>query len=543
MRTPIAVTALLLGIPALAAPESSAALPRPALTAVRVEEAPVLDGEVLNDPAWDAAPSASGFRQTTPDELQPSSQKTEVRVIYTAATLYFGIVCYDDNPSAIVISDSRRDASLNETDSFQIILDTYRDQQNGFVFGTNPAAIEYDGQVSREGSGGGGGGRQRGGSGGGFNINWDGAWEVRTSIGDKSWSAEFAIPFKTLRYPSRRRQNWGVNFQRNIRRRNETAFWAPLSRQFNLYRLSEAGRLDGLEIPSLRNLKVIPYLLGEISKEGGNDTRRLGEVGGDIKYSLTPALTLDVTYNTDFAQVEVDEQQINLDRFSLFFPEKRPFFLENAGLFSVGRSGDVDLFFSRRIGLDDDGQEVPILAGARLSGKIGGTNVGFLNMQTEEVQGRTQGNNFMVGRVSREFGNRSSLGALFVNRQGTGEQAPDDDYNRTYGFDGRLGLGQYGLISGFAALTDSPDLEGDEYAYQFRAEYNSQAWRLNADYTEVADNFNPEVGFLRRSGYRNPSFLIFRTFRPASSPLGLHELRPHVSWRGFWDFEGFQETG
>ncbi len=542
MRAAIALI-LLMGLPALAASGSSTEMPRPALMAVLVEEGPVMDGNVLDDPAWEAVPSASGFRQTTPDELQPSSQETEVRVVYTSETLYFGIVCYDDNPSAMVVSDSRRDASLEETDSFQIILDTYRDQQNGFVFGTNPAAIEYDGQVSREGSGGRGGGRQRGGSGGGFNINWDGAWEVRTSIGDKSWSAEFAIPFRTLRYPSRQQQRWGVNFQRNIRRRNETAFWAPLSRQFNLYRLSEAGLLEGLEIPSQRNLKVIPYLLGEVSKKGDNDTRRLGDVGGDVKYSVTPALTLDFTYNTDFAQVEVDEQQINLDRFSLFFPEKRPFFLENAGLFSVGVPGDVELFFSRRIGIDEDGQEVPILAGARLSGKVGGTNVGFLNMQTEEVPGRIQGNNFMVGRISREFGNRSSWGALFVNRQGTGEAAPQDDYNRAYGFDGRLGIGQYGLISGFAALTDSPHLEGDEYAYQFRAEYNSQAWDLNVDYTEVADNFNPEVGFLRRSGYRNPSFLIFHRFRPASSPLGLHELRPHVSWRGFWDFEGFQETG
>ena len=249
--------------------------------------------------------------------------------------------------------------SLEETDSFQIILDTYLDKQNGFVFGTNPAGLEYDGQVTNEGQGsgrfgGGGSGRpgqssqsQRG-SGGGFNLNWDGVWQVRAQTSDIGWTAEFAIPFRTLRYPSGTDQVWGLNFQRNIRNRNEQAFWAPLPRQFNLYRLSLAGELQGVQVPAQRNLKITPYVLGEaIRLDRDASTTTDGDFGADLKYSVTPSMTLDLTYNTDFAQVEVDEQQINLDRFNLFFPEKRPFFLENAGLFSVGVPSQVEVFFSR----------------------------------------------------------------------------------------------------------------------------------------------------------------------------------------------------
>src|SRR5688572_19490251 len=214
---------------------------KPAAVAVRVAEGPALDGDVLNDPAWTSAPPITGFLQEQPDEGQPASEQTEVRIIFTGTTLYVGVVCYDREPSSIIMSDSRRDAGLDDTDSFQIIFDTYRDLQNGFVFGTNPAAIEYDGQVTNEGQGGGGlRGNQQSGSGGGFNLNWDAAWEVRTRTDERGWSAEFAIPFRTLRFPSGADQTWGMNFQRNIRRRNERSYWAPIPRQYNLYRLSQA---------------------------------------------------------------------------------------------------------------------------------------------------------------------------------------------------------------------------------------------------------------------------------------------------------------
>ena len=500
-----------------------------------------MDGNVLEDPVWQRVVPTEGFWQTRPVEGQAASERTEVRVAYTQDTLYFGVVCYDRDPRQIIVSDSRRDASLEDTDSFQIILDTYRDRQNGFVFGTNPAAIEYDGQVRNEGQGGGRRGRQTGGSGGGFNLNWDGAWEVRTEVDEKGWSIEFAIPFRTIRYPSSEEQIWGINFQRNIRRHNEIVFWAPLGRQYNLYRLSDAGSISELRIPEQRNFKVIPYVLGQARSQGTQNAVRTGEVGLDAKYSITPSLTLDFTYNTDFAQVEVDEQQINLDRFNLFFPEKRPFFLENAGLFSVGDSGEAELFFSRRIGIGDRGTAIPILTGARVTGKLRGTNVGFMNMQTEE-DGITPANNFTVGRISRELPNRSSLGAIFINRQATGDIAAADNYNRTYGFDGRWGIGEYGSVTGFLAGTQTPGLESSEYAFKLGTMYQSPGWRLSTNYTQLGENFNPEVGFLARSGgYRKYGVAAFHTYRANFGRL--HEIRPHVNYDGYWTPDGFHQSG
>ncbi len=283
--------------------------------------------------------------------------------------------------------------------------------------------MEYDGQVTNEGQGGGGlRGNQQSGSGSGLNLNWDAAWEVRTRVDERGWSAEFAIPFRTLRFPAGADQVWGVNFQRNIRRRNERAYWAPIPRQYNLYRLSRAGTVAGIETPTIRNLKVTPYALGSIVASGERpvDSDVFGDVGGDLKYNVTPSLTLDGTINTDFAQVEVDDQQVNLDRFTLFFPEKRPFFLENAGFFSVGNPGEVDLFFSRRIGITDSGEAIPIIGGGRLSGKAGAFNIGVLNMQTDDFEDRLASDNFTVLRVSRDLPNRSSIGGIFTNRQGTG---------------------------------------------------------------------------------------------------------------------------
>jgi hypothetical protein len=531
-------------------------MPRPIGSAVAVAEPPVLDGDVLGDPVWQAAEPMTGFWQEQPFEGQPSTERTEVRIVFTTDTLYVGVVCFDSNPGAIIVSDARRDAPLEETDSFRFILDTYRDRQNGFVFGTNPAGIEYDGQVTNEGQGGGGlgpGQMQMGGSGSGFNLNWDGAWEVRARITDLGWSAEFAIPFKTLRYPSGPVQSWGANFQRNIRRRNERSYWAPIPRQFNLNRLSLAGSVNGIEVPAFRNLKAMPYVLGQALTAGERpaSTRWLGDVGMDVKYNLTPSLTLDATYNTDFAQVEVDDQQVNLDRFSLFFPEKRPFFLENAGFFAVGNPGEIDLFFSRRIGIGEGGEPIPILGGARVSGKAGAWNVGLLNMQTEAAltgirsDGTRQGvpsNNFSVVRLNRELPNRSLLGVLVTNRQGMGEFARANDSSRTYAVDGRWGIGLQTFVTGFASKTDTPGVRGRDHAYNLRWRTNTRAVDFDIGYQEVGDQFNPEVGFLTRRGYRKPDVRVFTRLRPESR-FGLQEIRPHMSTRGFWGFDGFQETG
>jgi hypothetical protein len=523
-----------------------AADPAPAM-AHRAPAAPVVDGDVVGEEVWQQVAPLTGFVQQQPFDGNPASERTEVRLIFTGDTLYVGVVCFDREPGAIIVSDSRRDAPLTESDSFTMILDTYLDRQNGFVFGTNPAGIEYDGQVTNEGQGGGGlsaSQMQASGSGGGFNVNWDGAWEVRVKITDLGWTAEFAIPFRTLRFPQRVDQVWGVNFQRNIRRRNERAFWSPVPRQYDLNRVSLARPVSGIQVPALRNLTITPYALGNAIQSGVNpaDGKLAGDVGGDLKYSLTPSLVLDATVNTDFAQVEVDEQQVNLDRFNLFFPEKRPFFLENAGFFSVGNPGEVDLFFSRRIGLSGSGEAIQILGGGRVSGKAGRYNVGLLTMQTDAYRS-SPSNNFAVARVSRDLPNRSSFGGLIVNRQGMGDRAKADDYNRTFALDGKLGIGQNTVLSSFVARTETPGVKtGRQYAYNVRTRTNLQRIDIEAGYQEVGERFNPEVGFLSRGGYRKPDLRLMTRFRPKDF-LGLHELRPHLTYRSFWGFDGFQETG
>jgi len=304
---------------------------RPVGRAVELAIAPTIDGVVKDDAAWKGAPAFEDFWQVAPDDGQPSTQRTQVFIGFTEDTLYIGFICYDDDPEGIVVTSSRRDADLDDSDSFQIFLDSFLDRQNGFVFGTNPAGIEYDAQVTREGS------ESFGSGGGGFNLNWDTTWAVKARISEIGWSAEMAIPFKSLRYGTGDVQSWGINFQRNIERNNETAYWASLPRQRRLYRASEAGTVEGIKVPPQKNLQFTPYLLGLASRGGEiSGTDYDNELGFDLKYSITPSLTLDATYNTDFAQVEADAFQVNLDRFSLFLPEQRPFFLENAGQFAVG---------------------------------------------------------------------------------------------------------------------------------------------------------------------------------------------------------------
>jgi hypothetical protein len=539
------------GRPTLAQDSSVA---RPVAKATRSLKAPVVDGNVRDDAAWAGVAPLTEFWQTSPDAGAAASELTEVRIVYTDEALYFGIVMHDRSGEGLTVSESRRDSSLDDADSFRIVLDTYRDRQNGFVFGTNPAALEYDGQVNNEGGTGGasagGGGRQQSGSGGGFNLNWDGAWQVRTSVFDGGWSAEFAIPFRTLRYEPGSGREWGLNFQRTIRRRKEIAYWAPLPIQFDLLRVSMAGSLTGLTLPSQRNLKLIPYALGEARQRRTNTRARMfGDVGLDAKYGVTSSLTLDATVNTDFAQVEVDEQQVNLDRFNLFFPEKRPFFLENAGLFAVGSPGEAEVFFSRRIGIADTGEPMPILGGGRLSGRAGPVSIGLLNMQTDDVEGVAPATNFTVARVQREFGGRSNIGAIVVNRSATSsvrlqpDQPDQPDRNTAFAADGRWGIGQAGLISGFVAQTSTPGVSSSQHAYQLRAQRDTQPLTLTATYTETGRNFNPEVGFLsRRNGFRKLEGSAFTRLRPKRLTK-FQEIRPHSLYRAFWNHDGFQETG
>ena len=539
-RGAVALAVLLAAHGGAGAAQQDALGDRPQLLAHRFQQQPVIDGDVLGEELWQQVDIATGFQQTEPFEGQPASERTEVRVAFDDRNLYIAAVLFDREASTLVISDSRRDASLSDEDSFRFILDTYGDRQNAFMFGTNVGGIQYDGQVTNEGSG--SGGSFSSGSFSGANLDWDTSWTVRTRVGDFGWSAEIAIPFRNLRFDSGTGA-WGINFERNIRRKNETAYWAHLGRQHRLYRVSQAGTLVGLDTPRQRNLQLNPYVVSSARDDGVSDQTSEWDAGLDLKYGITPSLTLDVTLNTDFAQVEADDQQVNLDRFSLFFPEKRPFFLENAGLFRVGgRSssrGGVELFFSRRIGLAA-GRPVPILGGVRLSGKAGGMNVGFLNMQTDD-SGDLHGNNFTVARVSREYRNRSRAGVLVVNRQGTGSLAPDGDFNRTYAVDGQIGIGDYTELTGWVAQTETPGFAGREDGFGLGSSYSSPFWRWRANYTEIGEDFNPEVGFVSRTGYRHFNGYMRRRFRPGGEGR-IKEFGPRVYYDSFWGLDGFHQT-
>ncbi|MDX1407925.1 MAG: DUF5916 domain-containing protein, partial [Saprospiraceae bacterium] len=450
--------------------------------------------------------------------------------------LLVGVRCFDRRPDRLVVSDARRDADLEKTDAFLFILDTYHDGQNGFVFGTNPIGIEYDAQVDNEGQGNFNANRQQGGTIGGFNLNWDASWQVATRVDSLGWSAEFAIPLRTLRYNAGDSQTWGINFQRNIRKTNEVVYWSPLPVGFDIKRLSLAGDLTNLSLRSPGNVKIVPYVLGQAQRDDRGDgpaTRLTGEAGVDAKISVTSSLTLDLTYNTDFAQVEVDEQQVNLDRFNLFFPEKRPFFLENAGQFTVGSPGEVDLFFSRRIGIGPTGGIVPIIGGARLSGKVRQTNIGVLSMFTDDVAGAgVHKNNFNVARVSHEFAARSRIGGAWISRMDVSGEGPGD--NHVFALDGKIGIGNKAQITGYFAKSQSSFDVEKEHSFLIKGEYNWNNWELRLAYTEVGAGFNPEVGFLLRESFRKPEVLALYHLR-MNGKLGLLELRPHISYRGYWD--------
>ncbi len=516
---------------------------------VRVETPPVLDGR-LDDPAWLEAEPLSGFVQRVPREGAAASEATEIRIVQDDEALWVGVWLWDSSPAGIVEGPAIRDSRLDDSDAILLIFDTYRDRQNGFVFGTNPSGIEYDGQVSDEGRGGGGmgvGGRTQGGAGGGFNLNWDGSWSVATSRDERGWYAEFRIPFSTLRYANADEAVWGFNAMRRVRRLNEESFWAPIPRQFNLNRVSLAGELRGLTPPLRRQATVTPYLLQSARREHALGDLSYGfptELGADAKVQLTQGLTLDLTVNTDFAQVEVDDQQVNLTRFSLFFPEKRPFFLENAGAFRVG-TGGTELFFSRRIGIEG-GAPVPIEAGGRLSGRAGGMNVGLLHIRTGAGPlseagriGEAAGDAFSVVRLARELPNRSQVGTFFAERRGL---ETDGSTNRTMAVDGQLGIGQGLTIGSFLATTDTPGLEGRDHAFHLNGSYQGNRFRSFATYREVGGAFNPEVGFVNRRDYRNISGFAMTYHRPESVSW-LREYRPHVSYTTFRSLEtGFEQS-
>ena len=509
-----------------ACPFPAAAQPsreRSSVRAVLTSEAPKIDG-LLDEPAWQRASPIDQFVQQEPQEGQPATDRTEVRVLFDKGHLYIGVHAYAAEP--VIATEMRRDADrLFDEDNFQVLLDTFRDSRNGYIFLTTPLGAKLEQQIFDEGEGGGRGTTAN------VNRNWDGVWDAAARIVDDGWTAEMVIPVSTVRFAPNSDQVWGINFQRHIRRKNEQVFWSPIPKAYSLTRVSLAGELTGLSgISAGLDLKLKPFLVGGVrnlrTSPFVGKTSALRDLGLDAKYGVTAGLNLDVTLNTDFAQVEVDEQQVNLTRFGLFFPEKRDFFLENSNLFTMGTGSSftsapvqTDLFFSRRIGLSDNGQPVPILGGVRLAGKSGRNNLGLLDLQTDSAFGKA-GDNFLVGRYSRDILKRSRVGALFINKESVDGSA---HFNRTLGVDANLAIGRNLQVNSYLAKTATPGRDGSDMAFYGRIAYRDPKWNLWLNYLDVQQNFNAEAGFVQRTGIRVTKAYFGPTPRPKRSSVKLFE--------------------
>ena len=464
------------------------------VSAVRTDEDIVIDG-VLEEAAWESASPAKDFIQFEPTPGMPTTEPTEVYFLYDDNNLYVAAICFQADPRSIVATELGKDFGTTDNDGIAFILDTLHDLRSGFVFGTNPAGARFDAQTANDG--------------GTMNANWDGVWDVEVRVHDDRWVAEFMVPFKTVRFTAQSTQEWGLNARRRVRSKNEDSHWSPLPRPYNATRTSLAGTLRGLEgIRQGRNLKVKPFAVAGFRqvREGGElPTEDDYDGGVDLKYGLSPSLTLDATFRTDFAQVEADQQQVNLTRFSLFFPEKREFFIENSGVFAFGesvRSGggaNVIPFFSRRIGLSGS-TPVPIVGGARLSGKVGSYDVGFLSMKTESIDGRPS-DTFTVGRIKKNLMQTSWIGGIFTNR----DSSEQEDYNRLFGLDARFRLFQRLELGAYILKSTTPGVKGDDQARQFEAAWLDSDFTIAASHHETQDNFNPEVGFIRRRDIKKTS--------------------------------------
>jgi hypothetical protein len=458
--------------------------------AVRVSERITLDGH-LDEEAWQRVEPATNFVQWEPRPGALASEPTEVRFLFDDDNLYVGARCWDSDSARLTVHELREDFESREEDVFAIFIDSMHDLQSGFSFWTNPSGARRDVQIFQDDS-------QR-------SVDWDGVWDVKVTTDPKGWVAEFVIPFKTLRFSREPRQTWGLNMLRRVKRKNEDSYWSPLPRRIRTMRPSMSGTIDGFEgIRKGRNLKIKPYAIAsatELAASGlARDFHR--NAGVDLKYSPTASMTVDVTYRTDFSQVEADQQQVNLTRFNIVFPEKREFFLENTGVFAVGGSGpnggtgaqNVYPFFSRRIGLSASGTPIPIVGGARLSGMTGPYDLGVLTMKTERFDDKPS-NTFVVGRARRHLFGGSSVGAVVTSR----DSPQTGDYNRLYGVDGLWRFLQNRLdVSSYLLVTDSPGREGRNQARFLEAAWSEDDYGFAARSEAVQTNFNPEVGFVRR---------------------------------------------
>lgn len=488
-----------------------------------------LDGQVTEDAWFDAQP-ITDFTQQEPVEGSAPSYPTEVRVMYDADNLYIGAIVYDD-PEGVLAYQRERDAGLGTDDRFMWILDTFRDGRTGYFFEINAAGLMGDGIIT----GGGGGGRgPGGGGGGGINKAWDGIWEARTAMRPDGWSTEIRIPFRTLNF-NPNLDTWGINFQRTIRRRNEEILWRGWRRGEGLFSPVFAGRLEGLQGMSQGiGLEAIPSVVtGWRSEPGLGDegTSYPRDVSLDVNYSVTSSLRASVSLNTDFAEVESDQRQVNLTRFSQRFPEQRDFFLEGSGVFSFASSSGPSPFFSRRIGLTD-GRPIPINYGARLTGQAGPYEVGFYQIGTgretyleDEVLATIPREDFTVARVKRRVFEQSAFGAIYTRRATTRNDvgfAPPDAHTAGIDLDlsSRHFLGENNAeLEAFVVWNSNQDPNvdrsfGDLSARGFRVNFPNPEWSGHLSYREFGEAYEPEVGFVNRNNFRRVEPRIQYTLRP-----------------------------
>ena len=445
--------------------------------ATSVDTPPIVDGD-LSDPVWQKAPVIDQFIQIVPDSGQPATERTEVRIVYDSDSLYIAAYLHYTDPTTVVrnVLRFRDDQIWAKDDIIRFFIDTFHDHRRAYVFTINALGTKQDAQIDNE----------------DWHSNWDEVWNVRTRLQEDGWSAELQIPFRILRFSSGGEKTWGLNVERWVKKKNERSLWAPIPPGVSVTRTAYYGHMEGMSAPnSERNIQVIPYGLVKVGRAGSADPVDADvDAGVDLKWALTPALTLDLTYNTDFAQVEADDRQINLTRFSLFFPEKREFFLENAQLFNFGILREAQVFFSRRIGLER-GEPVPVLGGARLSGQAGAFDVGLVSIQTDSHL-QTPSTNWSATRLRWKIGRRSHLGGIFTSVYSTTRG------NRVFGPDALIWLGRNLHLEGFLALVDDREVSGHPLSYMGAVVYDQDLWEARFRLFDVEEDFNPAMGFVRR---------------------------------------------
>ena len=465
------------------------------IQAIRVSDTIKIDG-VLDEAAWELAQPATDFRQERPIEGAPASEKTEVRVLFDDKNIYFGIRAFDSDVAHINARELVRDASFSNDDRIEILLDTYHDRRNAFRFAVNPLGTQQDALITDEGRD--------------VNISWDASWVSQGRIDAKGFVVEIAIPLTTLRF-TEGLDTWGFNVSRIVRRKDEENLWTSWQRSFGLERVSQAGELTGVEEIRRRRLREIkPYASGEWRQGAplvgatGFDYGVRARAGLEVaKLGITPSLTAEFTVNPDFGQAEVDNQIVNLTRFSVFFPEKRDFFLENSGIFLFGREGENQAFFTRRIGLTDGGLPVSIDYGAKVTGKIGPYNIGLLQVQTRKLGQVSTGlaiprQQFSVLRVKRDILKRSYVGAILVNRQGA-TAAGGNSYNRVGGADAEFNLTDHYRLKAFWMGSATPGVRSSAGSSRIESIFENDLYRFITVYEDVGAKFNPEVGFIERN--------------------------------------------